>query len=129
MWHLARLLMLKCILFPILPFHVHSADPRTSLEMHTLKRWVQILSKSELWYGRQGAGDLELRHQRTADVIVGPAAAGAAIPEGVYAMIETLLTEAGLWESTGRCRLLELTWHGQKSRQGRPGWVTVVQET
>lgn len=90
-------------------------------------------SHATLLVGRRGEekkAHLELRHQRTPDVIISPALRPGACPDAVYSMIETLLPDAGTAaKSGGQARLLELAFPpaGGLGPSGRPGWVTVVQ--
>ncbi|KAI3428742.1 hypothetical protein D9Q98_007565 [Chlorella vulgaris] len=71
-----------------------------------------------------GSSRLELRHQRTPDVIASPALCDGQCPEAVYNMIETLLPEAG---KAVKPKLLELNLCGG-SGSPRPGWIMVVNE-
>lgn len=90
--------------------------------------------------GQESKGHLELRHQRTPDVIISPALPPGRCPEAVYSMIETLLPESAACKaaksgsSGGPLRLLELSFNGSGSsgggeRCGRPGWVRLVQSS
>ena len=95
--------------------------------------------------GRKGeASEIELRHQRTADVFFSPALAPGRCPDEARAMLETLLPGAGVGAAAaarpgagvgaaaaarpGAPRLLEICLAtGEPAQlQGRPGWVTLV---
>jgi N6-adenosine-specific RNA methylase IME4 len=100
--------------------------------------------------GGGGGGELELRHQRTPDVIVEPIRGGGKFPDSVREMMETLLPEpkhgkqqqskaAGGGNGktqqqqpekekvTGnRPRFLEISFHGAEPGV-RSGWVKLVQ--
>jgi hypothetical protein len=79
--------------------------------------------------GRRGGGGLDLRHQRTADVVVAPALGGGRFPGMVRAMLETLLAGAGGGvRGQGPPRLLEVAFQGGEPG-GRAGWVTLVQDS
>ncbi|KAL4428095.1 hypothetical protein ABPG75_002184 [Micractinium tetrahymenae] len=90
-------------------------------------------SHATLLVGRRGdekKAHLELRHQRTPDVVISPALRPGACPDAVYSMIETLLPDVGAAaRSGGRLRLLELVFPPAAGLGpgGRPGWITVVQ--
>jgi hypothetical protein len=77
--------------------------------------------------GRTGASDLQLRHQRSADVLFGPVEAGGRVPEATYVVLETLLPGRGPGLGAGEeaPRLLELDLRGANCA-ARPGWTRVV---
>ncbi|KAF9426737.1 hypothetical protein BGZ76_002635, partial [Entomortierella beljakovae] len=88
-------------------------------------------SKEILLMFKKGDG-FDIRHQRTADVIMGfekPTSTWITEdftepkPEGTYEMMEILLPDAKYTPETGRGRLLEL-W-AKKSQERRPGWISV----
>lgn len=91
-------------------------------------------SHATLVIGRRGSGDLELRHQRTADVVIAPALGGGRFPDAVRKMMETLLPDAQGGVALG-CgsqkealpRLLEVAFHGVEQTL-RPGWVRLAQK-
>lgn len=72
----------------------------------------------------QGSGELELRHQRSPDVIVSAALEMGGTPDSVYKTIQTLLPDAGKLGQEGRPRLLEVVW-GTAKRIPRPGWQII----
>ena len=105
-------------------------------------------SHSTLLMGRRGGGELELRHQRSPDVIVEPVRGGGKFPDTVREMMETLLPEskhAKQGKTLGGkatqqqqqekekkggvksgARFLEISFHGAEPGV-RPGWVKLVQ--
>lgn len=94
-------------------------------------------SHATLLIGRRGTDSqhLELRHQRTPDVIVSPALPDGCCPEAVFSMIQTLLPDATGAKAGERLRLLELVCSAdsgggsQLERRRRPGWLTLVQQS
>lgn len=76
---------------------------------------------------RSGGGpELQLRHQRSPDVIFEPCEAGGRVPEAAYLTLETLLP--GAWaavESPPAPELLELDLRGS-SCAARAGWARVA---
>ncbi|KAI7872471.1 hypothetical protein BDF14DRAFT_1717406 [Spinellus fusiger] len=84
---------------------------------------------------REGFGEgFELRHQRSADVVIDfelprqhwiEQDYTEPKPTAVYEMIETLLPKAGYQETLGRGRLLEL-W-AKKTSPRRKGWISICQ--
>ncbi len=109
-------------------------------------------SHSTLLMGRRGGGELELRHQRSPDVIVEPVRGGGKFPDSVREMMETLLPEAkhgGKQQKKGsktqppppppenslkkeegiknKARFLEISFHGAEPGV-RSGWVKLVQQ-
>lgn len=82
-------------------------------------------SHSTLILGRRGSQELELRHQRNADVIIAPALGDGRFPDAVREMLETLLPDVG--GGDGGPRLLEVAFQGAEAAS-RPGWVTLAQE-
>ncbi|KAF9169740.1 hypothetical protein BGX21_009827 [Mortierella sp. AD011] len=88
-------------------------------------------SKEILLMFKKGDG-FDIRHQRTADVIMDfekPTSSWIKEdytepkPEGAYEMMEILLPDARYTPEIGRGRLLEL-W-AKKSQERRPGWLSV----
>ncbi|KAF9996942.1 hypothetical protein BGZ80_011649 [Entomortierella chlamydospora] len=88
-------------------------------------------SKEILLMFKKGDG-FDIRHQRTADVIMDfekPTSSWIKEdytepkPEGAFEMMEILLPDARYTPETGRGRLLEL-W-AKKSQERRPGWLSV----
>ena len=83
-------------------------------------------SHSTLVMGRKGGGkDLELRHQRSPDVILEPVMDGGRFPDGVREMMELLLPPPAATKSAGRRRFLEVAFHGAEPGE-RDGWVKLV---
>lgn len=89
-------------------------------------------SHATLVMGRRGKGALELRHQRSPDVIVEPALGAGRFPDGVREMLETLLPEGKGGSDGGgggaqrAPRFLEVAFHGAEPG-ARPGWAKLVQ--
>lgn len=81
-------------------------------------------SHLSLLLGRKGAASsMQLKHQRTADVIFAPALPPGQCPDEARVMLETLLPPCG-----GAPRLLEVSLApGPQEAASRPGWVKVVQ--
>jgi hypothetical protein len=101
--------------------------------------------------GRRGGGELELRHQRSPDVIVEPVLGGGRFPDSVREMMETLLPESkhgkqekkgggggngktqqpsqqeGKEKRGGGPRFLEISFHGAEPGL-RSGWVKLIQQ-
>ena len=75
--------------------------------------------------GSEKEHHLELRHQRTPDVIFSPLTASRRCPDAARAMLETLLPDSQAFRQGGQPRLLEIAVQGG-SLEGRAGWVTVV---
>jgi N6-adenosine-specific RNA methylase IME4 len=82
--------------------------------------------------GRRGSsGELELRHQRTPDVLIAPALGNGRTPDAVREMLETLLPvqkrDEGDGDGHSAPRLLEVAFHGAEVGV-RPDWVMVAQQ-
>lgn len=78
--------------------------------------------------GRKGPPSaLELRHQRTPDVIITPALPHGQRPQEAYTMLETLLHQAADRRGSEMC-LLEIGFTSSEGMEaGRTGWVTLLQ--
>lgn len=110
-----------------------------------LGRDMQIINKPSsfansahltLLIGRRGTGDLELRHQRTPDVIIEPISGTTKVPNAARDMLETLLPPSirkGKEHGQDKPRpmedprLLEICFHGCE-RASRSGWFVIDQE-
>lgn len=92
--------------------------------------WIRRSKSTLLMVRRETDARVELRHQRSPDVIFDfvrrdPATGREVMPPTVYRTIETLLPTALYSEADGRGRLLEL-WAGGRG-SCRAGWTTVVE--
>lgn len=96
---------------------------------------------STLLIGRRGTGNLELRHQRSPDVLISPVLASGRIPEAVRETLEVLLpspssrqrqpeftSENVISSENEDPRLLEISFHGAEDTV-RPGWIVLAQTT
>lgn len=83
-----------------------------------------LKSHSTLIMGRRGSsGELELRHQRSTDVVFAPEMENGRYPDAIQEMLETLLPEPSGVGEEGAPRLLEIAFHGAAAP--RPGWMTL----
>lgn len=89
--------------------------------------YTQCAHKTLVMALRGTGKGLELRHQRTCDVLMAPSPGGGRFPDEVRVMMETLLPPAAP-DGEGGPRFLEIAFHGAEVG-GRAGWVTLVQKS